>query len=151
MKVIFLDIDGVLNSVDFLPETMSLGWEGWAQNIDPDRVSKLNRLVGACGAEVVLSSTWRFSWGADEMAELLASKGYMFDVHSITPTHSKGRVDGIYAWIFANGEPDAWVCIDDDPNCMECGDHWVRTVDGLEDEHVAEALEKLTNNEGAQG
>lgn len=143
MKVIFLDIDGVLNSVDFLPEELALGWDGWKANIDPARVAKLNDLVMASDATVVLSSTWRFHFPAATMTRMLRECGASFDLHSVTPTHTKGRVDGIYAWIHLHGEPKAWVCIDDDPNCMECGDHWVRTVDGLEDEHVAEALAKL--------
>jgi len=49
MKLIFLDIDGVLNS-----------WEERRNDhFLPDCVARLNQIVFATGAEVVLSSSWR--------------------------------------------------------------------------------------------
>lgn len=142
-KVIFLDIDGVLNSTEFLPMTLCLGWEGWKENIDPDRVSKLNTLVGRTQATVVLSSTWRFHWPADVMQSLLEDCGYMFEIHSVTPTNVKNRVDAIWAWLEQHPEVQSWVALDDSPVCEELGEHWVRMVDGMEDEHVEEAARKL--------
>ena len=51
MKVIFLDVDGVLNSVD-----TSEVFQGFV-GIDDKLVSKLRKIVRATGAQIVLSSS----------------------------------------------------------------------------------------------
>lgn len=54
--VLFLDIDGVLNSV----ETMRSGrWNAGTETLDPENVERLDRLIQLTGAVVVVSSTWR--------------------------------------------------------------------------------------------
>ena len=53
MKVIFLDIDGVLNGHEFDREVM-------CGQIHPDKVARLNRILRATDAKVVLSSAWRY-------------------------------------------------------------------------------------------
>lgn len=66
MKVIFLDIDGVMNSAEFYNRKRASSWE-WAHmfgkylsySINPDAVSLLNKIIEATGAVVVLSSSWR--------------------------------------------------------------------------------------------
>lgn len=54
MKVIFLDIDGVLNGHD--AHRHPNGYCG----IDPACVYRLNRIVAETGAAIVLSSAWRY-------------------------------------------------------------------------------------------
>ena len=73
MKVIFLDIDGVMND--------ELAFRAWKENPDKDtyedsdvptdqHMAQLKRLVEATGAEVVLSSAWRCSiWGMRTVLE----------------------------------------------------------------------------------
>ena len=51
-KVIFLDIDGVLNSSRTLYEDISL---------EDDLISNLKELVDKTGAKIILSSSWRLS------------------------------------------------------------------------------------------
>lgn len=66
MKVIFLDIDGVMNSGEFYRRKRLESWE-WAHMagkyisyaIDPDKVVLLNKIIAETGAVVVLSSSWR--------------------------------------------------------------------------------------------
>ncbi|MBP3534398.1 MAG: hypothetical protein J6J53_00140 [Muribaculaceae bacterium] len=60
MKLIFLDIDGVLNSYKFLqnlPED-SFG-------IDNTRLPILKRITDSTDAKIVLSSSWRKNWDSD--------------------------------------------------------------------------------------
>jgi hypothetical protein len=54
MKVIFLDIDGVLNCKR-TPNPRKLPYV-----VDPALLARFNRLVERSGADVVLSSTWRY-------------------------------------------------------------------------------------------
>ncbi|MDE6189696.1 MAG: hypothetical protein K2G37_05375, partial [Clostridia bacterium] len=61
MKIIFLDIDGVLNSraYDRLRDWNILS------DIDETRLPLLKKLVDTTGAKIVLSSTWRAHWNED--------------------------------------------------------------------------------------
>lgn len=53
MKLIFLDIDGVLNDHTFNEEAQS-------STIDEDSVDALNEVIHKTGAVIVLSSAWRY-------------------------------------------------------------------------------------------
>ena len=53
MKVLFLDIDGVLNAHEWDEEVL-------CGQIHCDKVDRLNRVLRATGAKVVLSSAWRY-------------------------------------------------------------------------------------------
>lgn len=57
MKIIFLDIDGVLNSGKTVVRSPQ-GYIGIADNL----VTKLRKIVKATGANIVLSSSWRESF-----------------------------------------------------------------------------------------
>ena len=68
--IIFLDVDGVLNNPGqavLMPRSRA---------IDPDMVARVWAVVLEAGAEVVLSSGWRYSHPLDEMRQLLAAKGF---------------------------------------------------------------------------
>ena len=54
MKVIFLDIDGVLNTNS-------------DKEISNDKLKLLSELVSNTGADVVLSSSWRYGWNQPEL------------------------------------------------------------------------------------
>lgn len=54
MKIIFLDIDGVLNSRKSLNQLNSL----WV--LSPDNIYQLNRIIEATDAKIVISSSWRY-------------------------------------------------------------------------------------------
>ena len=56
MKVIFLDIDGVLNCSDSKSECF--GYTG----IDNVRIKRLRRIVEETGAKLILTSTWKEHW-----------------------------------------------------------------------------------------
>ncbi len=55
-KVIYLDIDGVLNTDDFLLHSEDDSLEG---QLDPELVLNLAQIVNATGAKIVLVSSWR--------------------------------------------------------------------------------------------
>ena len=59
MKIIFLDIDGVLNSEMY---EWSRGEDRADNRIDLSRVRLLKDIVSATDAKIVLSSTWRLDW-----------------------------------------------------------------------------------------
>ena len=62
MKVIFLDIDGVLN--EERSRSRCCGYKG----IDDKKVENLAEIVKATGAEIVLISTWKDDWRKTDKA-----------------------------------------------------------------------------------
>jgi len=77
MRVIFLDIDGVLNSQRYFEEALdatgplSFGEE----QLDPEAVGLLDGLVKSADADVIISSSWRHIWGYEEIAQFLKNRG----------------------------------------------------------------------------
>lgn len=84
MKVIFLDIDGVLNSMDWYKRRTRVKSETWdqyhAQEFDPVALALIKRVISETGARVVLSSTWRLS---EEGVTFI--KGLGIDILDCTP------------------------------------------------------------------
>lgn len=79
--IIFLDIDGVLNSVSFRP----LDPKGLADWLDPRNVRVLNELIRSTGADLVISSSWRLGRTEGELQAVLASAGCLGTVVGMTP------------------------------------------------------------------
>ena len=74
MKVLFLDIDGVLNGHEFDDEAQSC-------NIRRECVKHLNRVVKETGCRIVLSSAWRYMVHGGAMT--LRGFGYMLRTHGL--------------------------------------------------------------------
>src|SRR5690349_14934412 len=89
MKVIFLDIDGVLNS-DATPNPRKLPYV-----VDKRLLRRFHRLLDRTGARVVLSSTWR----CDPIG-LLAAKYWNVPFIDVCPDKPKStRSKEIRMWI----------------------------------------------------
>ena len=73
MKVIFLDIDGVLNSKDFFNKRKERG--GKHHQFDPECVKLLNDITDSTNALIVISSSWRVVHDFDELTKLLHDVG----------------------------------------------------------------------------
>lgn len=97
-KIIFLDIDGVLNSeLWFTSEKykklpQSTLFEYKVSDFDPKSVEFLNHLVAETNATIVISSSWRKSTSMDLMLSLLKHVGF------------KGIVDGYTPTLYTNGK-----------------------------------------------
>lgn len=64
MKIVFLDIDGVLNYTNWYVDDRNPGnINGQEGDIDPLCVDRVLNIVRETGAKVVITSDWRFSWG----------------------------------------------------------------------------------------
>ena len=70
MKVIFLDIDGVLNSDDYID--IAKNSQGIERHIDIDKVKLLKKAIDETGAKTVLTSSWRNSKDIGPLREFLA-------------------------------------------------------------------------------
>lgn len=128
-KFIFLDIDGVLNSnLYFTDKHQSQRYNecrekypediAWGLcNIDSKAVSRLNRLIEATGAKIVISSSWRFD---RKLQEIFTAAGVNTPIYSRTP-FSNGKTRGfeIEAWLSEEKEPYTYVIFDDDSDMLE--------------------------------
>ena len=119
MKIIFLDIDGVLNHQGMTDED----WTKYGTcggSIDPQSVKVLNDFTDETGAKIVVSSTWRLD-GLDRVRKALEEAGVMAGIIDITPrfTHP-GYVRGneIKCWLDAKTYVDSYVIFDDDSDML---------------------------------
>lgn len=161
-KIIFLDIDGVLNSMDYFEQTKEC--KGYTE-INPDKVKLLKEIVDRTGAEIVLSSTWRnlgkrknepehpmYTYLTDTLKE------YGMEIVDHTPYIGQDRPKEIKAWLDNQRNKDIrFVSLDDDfPKYkydeVGIGDFLVRTSfyekdGGLRQEHVEKAVEILNRED----
>lgn len=150
MKIIFLDIDGVLNSQKFLDaggnQKQTKFPEFVSKFIDCHAVSLLKQIVDATNAKIVISSTWKN--GVDRTPEWFVDLfnticGIQFDVIDKTPLLDTSRGEEIKAWL-DNNHVDNFVIIDDDGNDFldEQKHKLVQTTfeNGLTEKEVDEAI-----------
>lgn len=116
MKLIFLDVDGVLNSIESMIVFADSGRE-----LCPIRCGLVGRLIRETGAKVVVSSAWR-TGKVEKTKEVLEKAGAGCIVPHIIGETGQGydghRGTQISEWIKANGEPEAWVILDDDSDML---------------------------------
>lgn len=139
LRVIFLDIDGVLNSQPFVERRASFGWEDL---VDPRAVERLNRLVRSASAKIVISSSWRCQMDLDRVVSILRSHGLEGDVIGATP-RGTSRPTEIQRWLDgAVVAPESMVILDDLPEMEHLSPYFVQTTweEGLLEHHVDAAL-----------
>lgn len=155
MKLIFLDIDGVLNTEHGL-KTITNNWTE-LNNIERDEYGhsfcekacrNLEIIIKMTGAKIVISSTWRLS-GLKIMQEMWKARGLAGEIIDVTPITSDGvRGNEIDKWLksknyyypISDWDSPAWeekraeceienyVIIDDDRDMLlDQADHFVHT------------------------
>ena len=151
MKVVILGIDGVLNSYQYLSRT-SMEDAGFCNELDPQKVELLQKLVVQTGASIVLSSSWRESFEnmmpLDFVARnlLVALKEQGLSISSMTPLLTGKRDEEIRQWLTCHTEVERFVILDDeDYNWKELRPNWVETsyYMGLTEKNVREAVKIL--------
>lgn len=132
MKVIFLDFDGVLNSVDFHTRQHAAGEDEKPRPrhlepmLDPAAIQVLNEVIEKTGAVIVVSSTWRKGERRVWLQEQLTKRGLKGTVIDVTPDLGTRRGLEIQQWLdgaacFPRGRlgPVTHFCILDDDTDME--------------------------------
>lgn len=160
MKVIFLDIDGVLNSEKFWTEISQSGrWikaekegrnrdeQSALANIDRNAVDLLNRIVKETDAEIVISSTWK---NDINLPYKLRYMGLIKPYYGITPySNTRHRGTDIELWLDLYKEDNTeikYVILDDDTDMLEEQMPFFIHTDfrvGLTEQDVKKAIEIL--------
>jgi len=155
-KLIFLDVDGVMNNLKYI-KSIADGFDNPYKQMDPAAVKLLNKITDTTGAKIVISSTWRLQFTDEPIALALLINGYGITGSVIGMTDDQGpsRVNEIYRY-YDHYRPDQFVIFDDDwmlqPGCSDyekmadfITGHFLKThFDlGLTDRHVRKAIEIL--------
>lgn len=140
MKVIFLDIDGVLNPTYYMN---ALHWmhehsggkikmmDQYGQLFFDQNVQALNRVVELSGVKIVLSSTWRMA-GLKQMKQMWIDRGLPGDLIDVTPTETtvvkRGMAEfydlvsrgmEVECWLQDHPDVEGYVIIDDCRDFLE--------------------------------
>lgn len=153
MKVLFLDIDGVLNYEG------CTSFYGGVYFVTEEKLRLLVKIVNATKAKIVLISTWRqglkdLSEGKESfeagLTEALLDTLETYNLYIFDYTKCNGATRGkqIEDWIYSTGETiESFVILDDlDASQFEgYEDHLVQTDmrSGLEPYHVVSAIQIL--------
>jgi len=149
MKLIFLDIDGVLNSERHAKKMHEQGVTDTYNEFDPECVAALNRICDESGAVCVLSSTWRLSWSLPGMLEHLRKFGFTGELVDKTPITSKERgfeIAMCLGHFHRHGpEVESFVILDDDSDMEHLLPFLVKTSfkTGLSEEDADKAIKML--------
>ena len=158
MKIIFLDIDGVLNTSktfeDIYFENKNTGV--FRIEIDEFRVAFLKEIVDLTGANIVLTASMRgclkkqngvivgINNQGQQLLEIFSK--YNLEIFDITPTDKKSsRKNEILMWLHYNGDVESFLILDD-----EIGDLDIFIDNGLL--HIRNNIEEFNaNNNGLCG
>lgn len=165
MKIIFLDVDGVLNYAGC--GDIINGFLG----VSLDKVKLLRQIVDATGAKLVLSSTWRRKinpgvplpgqknvFAIELMSKLEQEDMRLYDYTSVdtSDSHRRKQIEALLKEYSHDGaQIDSWIVLDDDMfdgfDAPEFSKHWVQTTfaEGLTPENVEQAIAMLNGTECA--
>ena len=154
MKVIFIDIDGVLATAPCWNMNRDNKWSAYP--FDKKAVKILNKILGETGAEMVLSSDWRYHYTLDGIKEIFTEFNCVikspFDVTEKLPTPKGcdlegGRVIEINLWLEENKKKlgvTHWVAVDDLKMFeLENFVHCPRDMEGIKQSGIKEKILKI--------
>ena len=104
MKVIFVDVDGVLNSDDFIDSVKG------KQDIDIKTVLLLKRAIEETGAKIVMDTSFRYTQSFLKVQEMLLQNRIMFDK---TPFIDNERGKEIKQYLSKHKDIEDYILLDD--------------------------------------
>ena len=151
MKVIFLDIDGVLNHEQHYKWLMETDEPTLMQRtypyteFNPKSCQLLNEIIKETDAKIVVSSSWRLD-GLAKLNKLFRFFG-LPNAIDVTPCLNTARGIEIGAWLAAHPEVTNYVILDDDEDMnAEQMPFFIKTnpyEDGLNNKDKNKAIELL--------
>lgn len=119
-KIIFLDCDGVINSIQWEAVRRDMPPESIVDDaIDPRCLKRIVDVCAATGAKIVISSDWRVNWpfARTRLEHAGIPEGLIIDrtpVFNIVPgMHHFSRGEEIQAWLDDHDDIYDYIIIDD--------------------------------------
>lgn len=149
IKVLFLDIDGVLNS-DYFYNKQRENPKEWEEvpypltEFDPDCIKRLNQIVEETNVKIVVSSDWRFTEGLEQ---ILFAVGLQHPIFDTTPYYFSKRDKEINIWL-RNHNVEQYIILDDnDFFNKEQHKHFIKTnySEGLTEEKTKKIINYFKN------
>jgi hypothetical protein len=133
MKIIFLDIDGVMNNLESLrfPRTKIDGSKHSYSTAHPSCIEALNHLIAETEAWIVVSSTWR-GIGVKMLRKIFSAWGIKGKTIGRTPDKGSSlwerpeRGLEIAAWLKAHPDVESFVILDDGDDMAHLKQHLVQ-------------------------
>ncbi len=149
MKIIFLDIDGVLNDTEYRNSH-----RGIDKILSPQKMVLLKRITEKTGAKIVLTSTWRAYLFKKPIFKNSEEKEYMIDtfksfgvhLYDLTPWINAAEKNlEIKEWLDEHNDIENYVILDDTifDWDYEMEKHFIRIRDGLDEKDVDKTLNSL--------
>mgnify|MGYP000936458656 FL=1 len=139
-RILFLDIDGVLNSHNFFHEMERKKQQYTNEMLDTVAVEVLNSIQTVTQCNIVISSSWRLCNSQEEIQKTLCHYGFKGNILDMTPDISLfDRKAEISNWIKNHSEADSFCALDDYPIKLP---FWIE-VDpkvGLTDEYYVDLV-----------
>jgi hypothetical protein len=160
-KLLFLDVDGVLNSDAFYSTKNQAKRMKEIQEkhpymdrtrvyqvscFDPIAVANLNKIIKETGCELIVSSSWRFTTGLRELFKYVGIEAEISGITGICASRYRG--DEIQEFLDQQTEPYVYCILDDDGDMLEWQlKNFIQTDwrVGLVESDVDKAIEILNN------
>lgn len=162
MKILFLDIDGVLNSEDWMltqPKSTN-----FVRALDKQAVALLAEIVSRTEAKIVVSSSWRKMYDVTVLCQVLVEAGFPAPcpIIGVTPAlyrtpEGEERVRGheIQQWLDEAAKDEtvekveSFAIVDDDSDMAHLPHRFVQTnfKTGLQRDHVERIVALLASDD----
>jgi len=154
MKIIFLDIDGVVNNQDITRFHQGRAGE-YAYGVftgedyfDPHCVENLNEIIRTTGAKLVISSSWRLLFDMETLSDFFVKQKIEGEIIDYTNRYKGERGHEIQEWLTRHPEVESFVILDDDSDMAHLLPYHVKTSwkKGLEKKHIKLAVDMLNKS-----
>ena len=149
VNIIFLDVDGVLNSIDYAKkvyEETRKPHSEYEYPFDPECLERLQRLVAKTDARIVITSTWRKTEeGKRTLQNVLEQYDLANRVIGYTPILNTKRGEEIKSFLETLNVEASYIILDDDSDMEELTPYLILTSmkTGLTEEKMTEGMQKL--------
>jgi len=163
-KIIFLDIDGVLNTKWWYTQmNRNTPKDKYGYAFDPKAVANLRRIVEDTGADIVISSSWKFM-GLDKLRAMWNERELAGNVIDVTPNGmcdevlltadldnmgvTRCRGNEIREWLMQHSDVTHYVILDDMNDILqEQESHfiWIDPEVGITTENVEQTIMMLNH------
>ena len=160
MKLIFLDIDGVMCTTSCYGRGTHNKWDAYM--FDPKAVAVLNFILQETNAEIIISSDWRNNYTLQELREIFAHNFVFKGPIGFTPSSplykgnslEEGRADEIKTWLTIHAWKNdiKWVAIDDIDMSNFLGYNFVRCPneqEGIKKTGIKEKILSILNEQNS--